>query len=104
MHPDSESLVRACLDAPADDAPKLVYADWLAERGAGEIAACLDYFVATFAFNGYRVRHGPPPLPGEVSLFPEPPPLPGSTCAVPPPLPSERTRAVLSALTPTQGV
>ena len=30
---DDEAFVRAVVAAPADDAPRLVYADWLDERG-----------------------------------------------------------------------
>ena len=30
---DREALYRAILDAPDDDAPRLVYADWLDEHG-----------------------------------------------------------------------
>jgi uncharacterized protein (TIGR02996 family) len=33
MHPEEEALVAAIADAPADDAPRLVYADWLEEHG-----------------------------------------------------------------------
>jgi uncharacterized protein (TIGR02996 family) len=30
---DEDAFLRAILDHPADDAPRLVYADWLDERG-----------------------------------------------------------------------
>src|ERR1700694_1500200 len=30
---DEDSLIQAVLDTPDDDAPRLNYADWLAERG-----------------------------------------------------------------------
>src|SRR5688572_23204038 len=30
---DDEAFIRAIVDAPGDDAPRLVYADWLDERG-----------------------------------------------------------------------
>src|SRR5687768_5562334 len=30
---DDEPFIRAIVNAPADDAPRLVYADWLDERG-----------------------------------------------------------------------
>lgn len=33
MSPELDSLYRAILDAPSDDAPRLVYADWLEEYG-----------------------------------------------------------------------
>jgi uncharacterized protein (TIGR02996 family) len=30
---DDEAFIRAIVDAPGDDAPRLIYADWLDERG-----------------------------------------------------------------------
>ena len=36
---DAEALLRAILDAPEDDAPRLVYADWLDEHGDDARAA-----------------------------------------------------------------
>ena len=33
VSPDLDGLLRACQDAPDDDAPRLVLADWLEERG-----------------------------------------------------------------------
>lgn len=30
--PDDEAFIRAIVDAPCDDAPRLIYADWLDER------------------------------------------------------------------------
>jgi uncharacterized protein (TIGR02996 family) len=30
---DDEAFIGAIVDAPGDDAPRLVYADWLDERG-----------------------------------------------------------------------
>lgn len=35
---DGDALLRAILDEPADDAPRLVYADWLEENGQPERA------------------------------------------------------------------
>ena len=35
---DRESFLRAIIEAPDDDAPRLVFADWLDERGEGERA------------------------------------------------------------------
>ena len=35
---DQDSLMRSILDAPDDDAPRLVYADWLEEHGEAERA------------------------------------------------------------------
>ena len=42
---DGESLYRAILAAPADDAPRLVYADWLEERGDLERAELIRHMV-----------------------------------------------------------
>lgn len=33
MHPESDALLDAIFDAPDDDTPRLVYADWLTEHG-----------------------------------------------------------------------
>jgi uncharacterized protein (TIGR02996 family) len=33
MHPESDALLDAIFDAPDDDTPRLVYADWLQEHG-----------------------------------------------------------------------
>ncbi|MDY3551208.1 TIGR02996 domain-containing protein [Gemmata sp. JC717] len=33
MHPDADALLDAIFDAPDDDTPRLVYADWLQEHG-----------------------------------------------------------------------
>lgn len=38
MSDDGPALLRAILEAPADDAPRLVYADWLEENGQTERA------------------------------------------------------------------
>jgi uncharacterized protein (TIGR02996 family) len=38
---DGEALIRSILTAPADDAPRLVYADWLDEQGRAEDAEFL---------------------------------------------------------------
>ncbi len=35
---DGEALLRAILEVPDDDAPRLVYADWLQENGLGRHA------------------------------------------------------------------
>jgi uncharacterized protein (TIGR02996 family) len=35
---DDEAFIRAIVDAPGDEAPRLVYADWLDERGVGRSA------------------------------------------------------------------
>ena len=36
---DDEAFIRAIVDAPGDDAPRLIYADWLDERGDPSCAA-----------------------------------------------------------------
>lgn len=33
MHPEADAFLDAIFDTPADDTPRLVYADWLAEHG-----------------------------------------------------------------------
>lgn len=38
MHPTGQALLNAILEAPDDDAPRLIYADWLDEQGQGERA------------------------------------------------------------------
>jgi len=38
MHPDEAALFAAICDAPDDDAPRLIYADWLDEHGDPERA------------------------------------------------------------------
>jgi len=54
---DSESLYRAILAAPADDAPRLVYADWLEEHGDMERAELIRHMVH---FPRDRARYRPP--------------------------------------------
>lgn len=70
---DGEALLRSILAAPADDAPRLVYADWLEDHGEGRRAAdirwgvrsraaltCSAPSVETFWCDGssYTVRRG----------------------------------------------
>jgi uncharacterized protein (TIGR02996 family) len=43
LHPDADALIRAILDRPADDTPKLVLADWLDDTGRPEDAAWAAY-------------------------------------------------------------
>jgi uncharacterized protein (TIGR02996 family) len=38
MHPESDALLDAIFDAPDDDTPRLVYADWLQEQGQSAYA------------------------------------------------------------------
>ncbi|MBL8867076.1 MAG: TIGR02996 domain-containing protein [Gemmataceae bacterium] len=54
---EREAFLRAIFDSPDDDAPRLVYADWLEERGE-EIAAkairlSIDWFRATGVRSGH---------------------------------------------------
>jgi uncharacterized protein (TIGR02996 family) len=59
---DGESLYRAVLIAPHDDAPRLVYADWLEERGELERAELIRHMVHFPRDRaGYR-----PPKPGSL--------------------------------------
>jgi uncharacterized protein (TIGR02996 family) len=46
LEPPHDVLVRAVLDAPDDDAPRLVYADWLEENGQAERAAFIRHQIA----------------------------------------------------------
>ena len=38
MHPEADALLDAIFDAPDDDTPRLVYADWLQEHGHEDYA------------------------------------------------------------------
>jgi uncharacterized protein (TIGR02996 family) len=69
---DGESLYRAILLAPADDAPRLVYADWLEERGDLERAELIRHMVHFPRDRaGYR-----PPKPASL-YWPDAPPWVG---------------------------
>src|SRR5262245_1762516 len=66
---DGDALIRSILSNPADDAPRLVYADWLEEHGRGEDAEFIRVQVelAHLGFDGGfhtdergRLRHSPP--------------------------------------------
>jgi uncharacterized protein (TIGR02996 family) len=66
---DGEALIRSILTTPADDAPRLVYADWLDEQGRAEDAEFIRVQVelARLGFGGAfykdesgRLRHMPP--------------------------------------------
>src|SRR5262245_30109619 len=46
LPPGHEPFLRAICDQPADDAPRLVYADWLEERGDPERARFIRLQVA----------------------------------------------------------
>ena len=65
---DGEALIRSVLASPADDAPRLVYADWLEERGRVEDAEFIRVQIelARLGFGGAfhkdesgRLRHVP---------------------------------------------
>ena len=65
---DGAALIRSVLTAPADDAPRLVYADWLDEQGRAEDAEFIRVQVelARLGFDGGlhtdelgRLRHAP---------------------------------------------
>ena len=69
---DGESLYRAILLVPADDAPRLVYADWLEERGDLERAELIRHMVHFPRDRaGYR-----PPKPASL-YWPDAPPWVG---------------------------
>jgi uncharacterized protein (TIGR02996 family) len=66
---DGESLYRAILAAPGDDAPRLVFADWLEERGNLERAELIRHMVHFPRDRaGYR-----PPNPASI-YWPDAPP------------------------------
>ena len=65
---DGEALIRSVLASPADDAPRLVYADWLEEHGRAEDAEFIRVQIelARLGFGGAfhkdesgRLRHMP---------------------------------------------
>jgi uncharacterized protein (TIGR02996 family) len=68
---DGEALIRSVLATPADDAPRLVYADWLDEQGRAEDAEFIRVQIE-LARRGYggafhldelgRTRHAPPDI------------------------------------------
>src|SRR5262245_4910665 len=43
---DESALLRAVIEAPEDDGPRLIYADWLEERGRHERAELIRLQVA----------------------------------------------------------
>lgn len=49
LHPDADALVRASLDHPTDETPRLVLADWLDDTGRPEDAAWAGYIRARAA-------------------------------------------------------
>jgi len=66
---EDRALIRTVLAAPADDAPRLVYSDWLEERGRGDDAEFIRTqvelarrgFGGAFALDAAgRTRHVPP--------------------------------------------
>src|SRR3712207_3150772 len=48
---ENDALLRAILDSPEDDAPRLVYADWLEEQGDPERAEFIRLQVALAALQ-----------------------------------------------------
>ena len=46
LHPDADALLRAFLDRPTDETPRLVLADWLDDTGVPEVAAWAGYIRA----------------------------------------------------------
>lgn len=46
LHPDADALLRAILDRPTDETPRLVLADWLDDTGLPENAAWAGYIRA----------------------------------------------------------
>ena len=50
---DREALVRAIIENPDDDAPRLVYADWLDEQGRDEQA---EWIRAEYQYRQAKVR------------------------------------------------
>ena len=61
---DGEALLRAVLEAPFDDGPRLVYADWLEEHGEAERAAAIR--------EGCRTRIGGLANPRSAPVLPPP--------------------------------
>jgi uncharacterized protein (TIGR02996 family) len=68
MHPDEAALLKAVCASPADDLPRLVYADWLDEHDRGIRAEFirgqielhrLETWFAGFATREERAEHGP---------------------------------------------
>jgi uncharacterized protein (TIGR02996 family) len=53
---DNDVLLRAILDDPDDDAPRLVYADWLEEHGEAERAE----FIRVQVERAEAPRYAPP--------------------------------------------
>lgn len=62
MTTEHDALVRAICEAPDDDTPRLVYADWLDENASGsDCARC-------FEFGGRRVVRNPNPRRGSSAI------------------------------------
>lgn len=53
-HPDEIALYRSILEAPHDDAPRLIYADWQDEFGDPEFAAFIRLQIAKYADDPNR--------------------------------------------------
>jgi uncharacterized protein (TIGR02996 family) len=56
---DEAAFLRALLDNPADDAPRLVYADWLQQRG-DDASAIKARFLRVTSYHAAAVRAGNP--------------------------------------------
>ena len=57
MMSELSALLRACKDEPEDDAPRLVLADWLQERGQLERA---EYIRNQIGSSDYGIDDEPP--------------------------------------------
>ncbi|WP_157368635.1 TIGR02996 domain-containing protein [Zavarzinella formosa] len=55
LHPEEEALLRRCLETPWDDAPILIYADWVQDNDEDERAEFIRESVASG-----EVTHSPP--------------------------------------------
>ena len=64
-HMEFEALARGACAAPRDDAPRLVLADWLRDRGddaaADEVEAAGPFLVGWLAIAHYERQNGHPP-------------------------------------------
>src|SRR5687767_8806243 len=63
MRTVGEQLLRGVLEAPEDDAPRLVYADWLEENGDGERAEFIRVCAHAARAGCFFVQMGDAPHP-----------------------------------------
>jgi uncharacterized protein (TIGR02996 family) len=54
---DRDALMRAILDQPADDTPRLAFADWLEEHGGTAGAARAEFIRLQIALAGGAPRY-----------------------------------------------